>query len=385
MAVADLQLRIDYALCNRLSKLWHAWQAKKTRYHQFREVHVSDAISCPLRALLMRLFDVTPPCRALYFMKQGLEWEKDAIEAIKMTYRDARVQEERFIVTNLEHRGYRVENMTVIGTPDADVPSYSLLLEVKWTRFPRRSIPEILSRKQDIVTRAGGWRITWTFPTACFDLRIWPSWFLQMHGYSWLFRQLGDPREFFYIYANWRHQIDTADVTDYMERRYEDMWYRDLFLFAYVLDWYYRERYRFTPFHQLERVVWTELAGVYWLLWYYAGYYMRVEYQCRYCPFLWLRACPGLIPLRSFWWWSDDEIWILKRFAEFSDGVRDVLNRWGVLDEVLRAVTIDRLHAIRRNLASHHRDVAELIAAARRDVDEIFHARVTVAHIPLLY
>lgn len=364
-----LAQEIDWGLCNYLAKLWHKNRVKYSRYHQFKVIHVSDAIGCPIQVLLSRLYDVTPPCRSLFFMREGLEWEEKAREAIRQAEEGKGEFNTPYVTT------YRYQDIVyaVVGTPDYTNLEKKELIEIKWTRFSPRSIEKILAFKGDKGVQI--WpgpppsgRPLFHYPDMCFRYRIWPSWIEQIAGYIWIFRRIGveiEPTDT-YIYAQRGTRIDLIRLEHWDPAISE--WLRD---FERDLKWvakvfYDYKDWMFAPFHRLENIAWDELRDVFCTIWRWPRHYSRIEYRCRLCPFKWIGACPGLIPLRDWWWWSDDEIYTLKVWASISPEVQMVLDRWNMLDRIKNA-TWEDFKEIKRDLHINNRDVLELIRAAKAD------------------
>jgi len=324
MVNKDYLLRdVSDALCNHLAKLYHLSQYRNTRYHRFREIHISDLASCPIKSLLSRVFEVTPPCRLLYYMREGLEWETKAIESLKEIFPTGEAWkhiEKEVTILGIDWK--------VIGTPDLYDYNNKTIVEIKWTRFSKHAIMEIMRNKEYIMSWAFPGFKYWEYPRA---YKVWDSWFIQVMGYLWLIEKSLGRRFEAYLYVNRDHDIDLLKVHRTQENEMWEFLEQQLNRMASLLKYYIPKIY--PPQHSIEKIVWRELREVYCMIWKDPKLYSMVEYQCRLCPFAWINTCPGVIPVRKFSskkfgrLWDYEEVEHLRMIMGFSDSLQRYIQR----------------------------------------------------------
>ena len=309
------------ALCNYLAKLYYLSQYRHTRYHKFREIHISDLASCPIKVILDRVFSVTPPCRLLYYMREGLEWENKAIESLKMMFPKGEAWKSITWETSIAGIEWKI-----VGTPDLYSYDDRLIVEVKWTRFSPREIVFIMRNKTIIGKTA--WRDFEYFYYSRIN-KVWDSWYVQVVGYLYLIEKVMGARFTGYIYANRGDRIDLLRVPSDEVDKLRDFIEQQLRRLASLFDYYIPQIY--PPHHNLETIIWEDLREVYCMLWKDPKLYSMVEYQCRLCPYGWILACPGLIPLRTFYskemgrLWDPEELERLRLLMGFSPSLQQYM------------------------------------------------------------
>lgn len=317
----DYLLRdVSDSLCNHLAKLYHLSQYRNTRYHKFREIHVSDLASCPIKMILSRVFEVTPPCRLLYYIREGLEWETKAIESLKQNFPNGEAWKpikKEMTILGIDWK--------IIGTPDLYDYASRSVVEIKWSRFSKNAIMEIMRNKEYIMSWAFPGFKYWEYPRV---MKVWDSWFIQVMGYLWLIEKVLGARFKAYIYANRDHDISLLEVKRIQEREVIEFIEKQLNRIASMLKYYIPKIY--PPQHSLEKIVWRELRDVYCMIWKDPKLYSLVEYQCRLCPFAWTNTCPGVIPVRKFKSKTYGKLWDFEEIERlrFLMGISDSLQRF---------------------------------------------------------
>jgi len=369
---------LDWGLCATLAKWWHDRQKKYSRYHHFRTIHVTDVIECPIKVLVFRLYDITPPCRMLFYMKEGLEWERKALQALKESGRDPKyIQKLRAIAITREGATF-----AFVKTPDYESPEE--LIEIKWTRWSPKEIWRIILAKQTLAEHIWG-RGTY-YPPIAVNLRIWPTWIYQVVGYLYFNELAGKPLPpKRYIFAQRHDHVDLIEIRfrpgeyDWFKRKFEEKLRKTAHLFKQYHDWF------FAPMHRLESIVYEELAPIYREIWRNGELYAEIEYKCRLCPLMYVGCCPGLIPLRRFRFWAPDELEVLKNIMRWSPALQEYLHDLtitfqgrvtNVRDVLVRLHHRDYPAFLRALQAQHNRTevIVEMVKAAMKNVVRAFRA-----------
>jgi len=365
----ELEAEVDHETCNYLARLYHERQSKHTRYHKFDEIHVSDIIDCPVKVVVFRVFEITPPCRLLYYMKEGLEWEKTALGALQQMFPTGRIYDRKEVPRMLTP--YLIYKL--VGTPDFVAPGMRII-EVKWTRFAPWDIRQIFVNKlyilDEVKNRVPEFRNA-DYPTECKKKLIFPGWYYQLAGYYFFTHR----NYATYLYANRGHHIQLIKVDINEEDR--DFLETQLSRVLWTLRYYKDKLYLPLAKHPLEKLAWDELRHAYELIWKDWRLYLLVEYRCRYCPLAYIKTCPGVVPLKLFWnrkikWlWAVEEIERLRFLCGLSYHLQEYIKSVDPeLYELITRGTRADLRKIRGLLRARHNDpsfIAGMIAAVKQD------------------
>lgn len=369
--------KISDSMCNYLAKLYHLSQYRNTRYHKFDEIHISDLAACPIKLILNRLFEPTPPCRLLYYMREGLEWENKAIEGIKQSFPRGQAWRELTIKKRMINMDWKI-----VGTPDFFSTYDRAIIEIKWTRFNKWAIREIITYKTIIGEKVWSNFTYWRFSRYYY---VWDSWFVQIMGYLYLAKQLfGEGGYDGYIYANRGHDISLIKVKVFdQDKHIFDFIENQIRRSAALLSYYVPKIY--TPHVNLEDVFFTVLREVYCGLYKDPKLYQQVEYQCRLCPYAWLGVCPGLIPLRTFSsrrvgrLWDIEEVERIRILMGMSDALQlYIRNKDLHLYNMLINAKKEDLKDIYSYMVHYYNDsdfIADMIKAVKEDCQFAFRLR----------